>query len=221
MAHLPRIGAAASGGVIQAARLANMLVVPRIEGDCSTFAIESFVLGSVESLSQLGVGYFCIFVGGKRFGLNSPDATLLGCSEDAVRRLIERRGKHIVVAAAALNAAAIVNTFQVAEYSTDRMIPASAVKLKDRLYEAQAVWAPDGDAGFDDGGHVLHFDEGKTVRLIGFLNKGESGQTVASIREVHLDADRFYAILGRWLEGFHKDLAESVRYPEHGSASWH
>src|SRR5580700_10908121 len=67
---------------------------PVIIGDPSVFAIESGITQAYDRLSQRALGFFVIPVGGRRFGVYKPDATMLGCSFDTVQRRIAERGTH-------------------------------------------------------------------------------------------------------------------------------
>jgi hypothetical protein len=79
----------------------------------------------------------------------------------------------------------------------------SAACLNDELVNHEIILAPDGDAAFDDGSHVLQFDqEGDQVRLIAFRNDWNSVVTVSAIADVKISADEFYGILDCWQKQF-------------------
>lgn len=67
-----------------------------VVGDPAKLAIESHVIRYSPALSQRGLGYFLIHVGGNRYGIRAPEATLLACSFDAVGRRLARRGRHSI-----------------------------------------------------------------------------------------------------------------------------
>ena len=60
---------------------------------------------------------------------------------------------------------------------------------------------PDADAAFDDGSHVLQFDVGPRVRLVGFKRlEGKIG--AETIRDIWIDEPRYYEVLTDWLTEF-------------------
>ena len=65
-------------------------------GDTSRFAIESGITRKSDQRGQLALGFFVLHVGGRCFGVRSPEVMWLGCSFDSVVRRMARRGKHTV-----------------------------------------------------------------------------------------------------------------------------
>lgn len=184
-------------------------------GNPSTLAIESSITQPYERPSQRALGFFVLHVGGKSYGIRSPEATLLACSFDAVRRRIARRGRHCVAFGSDPNAAKIVDAVHAAMYDEDRQgesfFGMSADELRGALSSNEIVWAPDGDAAFDDGGHVLQFDEGDRVRLIAFRNTGNRGDVLTTVAEAWMGADEFYGLLDNWQSTFEVEWAAALK----------
>jgi hypothetical protein len=109
---------------------------------------------------------------------------------------------HLAAFGAEPSAAKIVDAVRAAFYDEDRQgdrfFGLQATELCDVLASNEIVWAPDGDAAFDDGGHVLHFDQGDKVRLIAFKNVGNARDVISTLAEVWLDAGQFYHVLSEW-----------------------
>jgi len=126
---------------------------------------------------------------------------MLGCSFNEVECRLQRRGTHLVpivnhvaatdVAAAYLDA--IYRDTQRTDY-----FGLSQHQFTDALYSSGSIWAPDGDAAFDDGSHILQFDVESRVRIVAFLNTEPPGVLPQTIREEWMDADLFYAIVSGW-----------------------
>lgn len=186
-----------------------------IVGNQSTFAIESCITQPYEKLSQRALGFFIIHVAGKSYGVQSPEATLLACSFDTVGRRIAQRGKHCVEIGSTPNAAKIVDAVHTALYDESRQgesfFGMSADELRDALASNEIVWAPDGDAAFDDGGHVLQFDQGDRVRLIAFKNTIDSKDVLSTLAEVWVGADEFYGILYKWQSRFEAEWVAALK----------
>ena len=65
------------------------------------------------------------------------------------------------------------------------------------------MWAPDGDAAFDDGSRILHFDINGKVRLISFKCCGnECMHEFSDLVDAWLKPDEFYGILQGWHTAF-------------------
>lgn len=192
---------------IESERLGSLNV---IVGNPSTIAIESGLTHCYADRSQLGLGYFLIHLGGKTYGVRSAEATLLACSFDSVVERLARRGSHVASfgtteAAEEIAGAYLRATFEETE-SNERFFGMSADALTDLMAEHEIVWAPDGDQAFDDGSHVLHFDQGSQVRLIGFKNRDDVS-LVATLSDVCLNAEEFYTMLNTWKESFEAEWA--------------
>ncbi len=186
-----------------------------VVGDPSVLAIESSITQPYERLGQRALGFFVIHVGGKSYGVRSPEATLLACSFDAVRRRIVRRGEHCVLFGSEPDAAKVVDAVRAAMYGEDcqgeSFFGMSADVLRDALASNEIVWAPDGDAAFDDGGHVLQFDQGSKVRVVAFKNAGNQDEVASTLAEVWMNADEFYGLLNKWQGRFEAEWAAALK----------
>ena len=189
-------------------------VTSMVVGDPQTLAIESGINSVYEQLSQRALGFFVIHVGGRTYGVRSPEATLLACSFDAVKRRIAQRGKHSAPFASEPVASTLVDAVRAVMYDESRQrehfFGTSADELRNVLISQELVWAPDGDAAFDDGSHVLQFDRGDKVRLVAFKNV--DGLDVGStLSEIWLDVDEFYGVLDQWQRKFEADWAKALK----------
>ena len=175
-------------------------------GNPSVLAIESSINQAYERLSQRALGFFVIYIEGRSYGVRSPDATLLACSFDAVQRRIARRGLHVAFFGSNPDAIKIVNAVRATRYDESRQEESffglTADEFRDTLESHEIVWAPDGDAAFDDGGHVLQFDESTRVRLIGFMNMKEQEGVRRTLTDAWINADDFYELLDDWQKRF-------------------
>lgn len=193
-----------------------------IIGDCSIFAIESGITHAYERLSLRALGFFVIHIGGHRYGVYSPDATMLACSFDEVRDRLARRGRHTAPFSTDPDAGKIADSFCQAIYAPDKeneqffgFPQPEFVRL---VSWNHLQWTPDGDAAFDDSSYILHFDAKDKVRLIAFrsLEKGYVHDP-SSLKDIWLTADEFYHVLQSWRDAFEAEwlaapkLAEVVR----------
>lgn len=177
-----------------------------IIGNPLVFAIESNISQPYRQLSQRALGFFIIHVGGRSYGIRSPEASLLACSFDAVQQRIAQRGMHTFLFNA--DAASIADAFCAATYDEDRQDESffglSCTEFRDSVVASQIIWAPDGDSAFDDGSHVLQIDQDTRVRLIAFKNMACKEDIIATLSEVWVDVNEFYEILAKWQEEFEK-----------------
>lgn len=72
------------------------------------------------------------------------------------------------------------------------------------------MWAPDGDAAFDDGSYILQFDFEDRVRLIAFKSDQGYSYDPATLSEVWMPAEAFYQILQQWRDSFEDEWVRSV-----------
>ena len=188
-----------------------------IVGNTLNFAIESSITQAYENLGQRALGYFVIHVGGNSYGVHEPEATLLACSLDAVQRRVVRRGMHsmnIGADADALKVAEAVLAVTYDEVNPDtRFFGMSSDEFRHALISSEIVWAPDGDAAFDDGGHVLQFDVGNQVRLIAFMNPVRREDVASSLTEVWTSAEEFYGCLDKWQRQFQVEWMAAISDP--------
>ncbi len=186
-----------------------------IFGDKSVFAVESTLTKAYARVSLRALGFFVIHIGGRSYGVRSPDATMLACSFDAVHDRIERRGTHIAAFATHGTADKIAEAFRESIYSADRetkkFFGFSQRAFSEMFYSNQLIWAPDGDQAFDDGSYVLQFDVMDRVRLIAFKATKSQGYDSDTLGDVWIEADQFYVILQRWWHAFEAEWVAAVR----------
>lgn len=175
-------------------------------GDRSLFAIESSITRAFERPSLRALGYFVIYVGAQRYGIEAPDASMLACSFDEVARRLTARGKHVAPFSSFSDVAEIVRAHNKTIWeggSKDcNFFGMSGAEVRDAFINGEISWAPDGDAAFDDGSRVLQFDVGDMVRLVGYRSHVSFGQIQASISDQMINADVFYGILADWHHRF-------------------
>jgi hypothetical protein len=135
---------------------------------------------------------------------------MLACSFDEVRGRIAMRGGHTVPFAAEPDAGRIAEAFRNAIYAEEQKESYFGIPLlqfRELVYAKRIVWAPDGDAAFDDGSYVLQFDVKDHVRLIGFKSVPGLPYDPATLRDTCLAADDFYGILQKWHDAFENEWA--------------
>jgi Immunity protein 42 len=186
-----------------------------IVGNPSVFAIESSFTQTYENLSQRGLGFFLIHLDGISYGVKAPDATLLACSFDAVSQRIMRRGEHVAKFGSWPDSLEVVNMVRRTMYAeveaSNKYFGMSALEFSSILNSSEIVWAPDGDAAFDDGSHVLQFDIDKQVRLIGFKNMPNLENSISTADDVWIDSDLFYNLLAEWREKFETEWSLALK----------
>ncbi|QKD02310.1 Imm42 family immunity protein [Mesorhizobium loti] len=176
-----------------------------VVGDRTSFAIESAITQAFPNHAQGALGYFLIHIRGKAYGVHEPDASMLGCSFEAVNDRLRRRGTHQVLFLSTMDASQIAEAFLDAVYRQTARVDyfgLPAIEFTEILYGNAIVWAPDGDEAFDDGSHVLQFDVGNKVRLIAFVNTESPEDVGGTVVEEWLDDEVFYSVLSRWREQF-------------------
>lgn len=187
-----------------------------VVGDPIEFALESAVTRALEPRGQMGLGYFAIHVGARRYGVVAPDATLLACSFGEVEKRIRRRGSH-QAPFAQLGAGDIADALGKVVYGGvpdgAEVLGRSAREFNTALAAGHLVWAPDGDEAFDDGSLVLQFDVANQVRLVGFRRLSDQRHDPSTLADVWLDADRYYGILATWSHAFEAEWRKSRPAP--------
>lgn len=188
-------------------------------GDSKLFAIESGITKAYERLSFRALGYFVIHIAGQRYGVLAPDATMLACSFDEVERRIARRGLHTAPFASQIDGGKIADAYRDAIYAPDqeakRFFGITQPEFRELIYSNHLAWAPDGDEAFDDWSHVLQFDLGNRVRLIGFRSLDEGyHHDPSTLADVWLSADAFYKTLQQWRDSFDAEWRGSTRIPK-------
>lgn len=187
-----------------------------IIGNTDHFAIESCITRAYTKLSQRALGCFVIHVGGHSYGVHAPEATMLACSLDAVQRRIERRGQHTIRFATDADALKVAEAVLAVTY--DEVNPKALFfgmshdEIRNALVSSEIVWAPDGDAAFDDGGHILQFDVGDEVRLIAFINSANRANIASSLIEVWMNSEEFYGYLDEWQRQFQMEWMAAITH---------
>lgn len=184
--------------------------------EASLFAIESEITKVVPSISQRALGFFVIHVCGRRFGVQEPDASMLGCSFEEVNSRLQRCGTHCARVLRDINAADVAEAYLDAIYrdtSRTDYFGLSHQGFVEVVHSSAIRWAPDGDEAFDDGSVVLHLDVENRVRLIAFNNTDVADDMIGTIREVWLDADLFYGVLSRWRDNFDAEWESRLDLP--------
>lgn len=181
-----------------------------IIGDPNTFAIESGITSAYDRLSFRALGFFVLFIGGRRYGVYKPDASLLACSFEEVKDRIAQRGLHTAPFAVEHNAERIADTFREAIFGdepAEQYLGFSLAEIRSRFYTElnDCMWAPDGDEAFDDGSFVLQFDIDDRVRLIAFQSGDGNSYISGTLRDVWLKADTFYDVLKSWYAAFESE----------------
>lgn len=175
-----------------------------IIGSVQRFAIESSITTAYESESLRGLGYFNLHLCNRRYGVFSPDATMLACSLDNVVNRVRSRGAHCATFST-MDAELIADTFLTLVYSNcphGDVLGMPAAMCRDQFYSSHLIWAPDGDEAFDDGSFVFQFDVDERVRLIAF-NKGDGSQHIpGTLCDLWLTADEYYGVLDQWQKDF-------------------
>lgn len=191
-----------------------------IVGNPSTFAIESGITFAYERLSFRALGFFVIHVGGLRYGVYKPDASMLACSFDEVERRIADRGRHAAPFASERDAGSIADAFRNAIYAEEQKesffdIPLSEFRKFFYKKSCDIMWAPDGDAAFDDSSFVLQFDVENRVRLIAFKSAtiGYCHEP-KSLSDIWLSGNDYYDLLQRWRDAFEAEWASIPKTPE-------
>jgi hypothetical protein len=187
-----------------------------IIGNCAKFALESSITQAFIQPSCIALGYFLIIVEGRRYGLQRSDATILACSFDEVARRVRERGIHTAPFAAKETGGEIADAFRRACYTGSDIqsgFGMSTTEFRDLIYSNRIVWAPDGDAAFDDGSFVLQFDIQDRVRLIAFRTGQDGLHDAGTLSDKLLDADEYYGVLKQWHSSFEAEWISLPRTP--------
>lgn len=183
-------------------------------GDPNKFAIESGITQAYARLSQRALGFFVIHIQGNIFGVQEPDASMLGCSLDAVADRIKRRGKHVSWLAKE-SAPEILEAYRSILYigdQPDRCFFSTDQKTFARhVYASKISWAPDGDEAFDDSSYILQFVDAANVRLIAFKNMDTLQESIATLSDITIDAAEYYGVLSERHTKFEAEWLASAK----------
>jgi len=185
-----------------------------IIGNVSVVAVESSITCAYERLSFRALGFFVIYVGGRCYGKRVSESTMLACSYDEVERRISMRGSHTASFATEPDAGQIADAFRNAVYAEEQQDSYFGIPLSvfcGVIASNRIVWAPDGDEAFDDGSYVLQFDVQDRVRVIAFKSGQRYIHDPATLSDIWLPADDFYAVLQRWHEAFEAEWTSSPK----------
>jgi hypothetical protein len=188
-------------------------------GDPSVLAVESRITRAYERLSFRAIGYFVIHVGGRRYGVQLPEASMLVCSFDSVARRIARRGEHAAPFASGRDAGLIADAVRRALYADgeerELFFGIPRAEFSELIYSKDIVWAPDGDEAFDDHSCVLQFDVRDRVRLIAFKSsEADYSHDHTTLTDVWLPADDFYKALQNWHDAFEDEWTAMPKVAE-------
>jgi len=186
-------------------------------GNPQLFAIDCSITRAYEQLSLRGIGYFVIHILSASFGVCDPDATMLACSLDAVEKRVKERGLHTAPFSKEPDAGTIADAYCRSIYakeSADSYFGISTNAFASLFYSNGLQMAPDGDEAFDDGSFVLQFDLGEEIRLIAFKRLPNGDHDPATLKDLWMSADLFYAVLERWREDFLAQWRMLPKVPE-------
>ena len=171
-------------------------------GSRSTFAIDCEI-ASLHPPRQ-ALGKFVVYLAGRRFGVDEREATMLGNSIESIEARIANRGFHRGHYLERMAAADVANSY-LGEFRES----GTAGRIAKWPAEASSViWAPDGDAAFDDSSHILQMDIGGAVRILGFVNYG-SELADGDVVDLVLLADVYYGALQQCAIWYRESLQPS------------
>ena len=177
-------------------------------GTPSEFAIESVIAQAYVRPSFRALGFFVIYINGYCYGVRLPDATMLACSYDAIESRINRQGQHTASFACEPDAGKIADAVRAAIWGKaikQDTLGYTQGDLRQIVYSKHLVWAPDGDAAFDDGSVVLQFDVEDRVRIIAFKSLQSNRHDPSSLHSTWMKSEHFYGILQQWKDAFTAD----------------
>jgi hypothetical protein len=182
-------------------------------GNSTMFHIRSGISKYYQSSGFLALGYFCISINGKQYGVYREDATWLANSYDSAKYRISRRGQHVIPIDMMGAGSDVAQSYIDAIYS-DRSSRVEFCGLTreafvDGIYACDVQCAPDGDRAFDDGTHGLQFDLGDRVRLIFFKYNDQYQLQEDTFSDVILDGEVFYGTLASWVAWFERECREN------------
>lgn len=191
-----------------------------IVGDPAVFAIESGVSCFYQRLGFRALGWFTLHVGGRRFGVATPDATLLACALDRVQERLARRGTHTASFAeepAGEIADAILDALYRPEPEAGWYFGLPLEEFAAQVHASRCEWHQGFDEAFDDGSGLRVFDVGERVRLIADRATKETPawrHDAASLVDVWVPAAVFYGVLQDWHDAFLADWHCASKIPE-------
>lgn len=185
-----------------------------IVGNVAQLAIESGITRAYDRPGLRGLGSFVIRVMSESYGVNDPEATMLACSFDAVENRINKRGRHTAFFSTEPDAGKIADAFCKSVYTNEPILGFEGVapEVIEAAFNSGCIqWAPDGDEAFDDGSFVLQFDIEDQVRVIAFKRTSDGNPDPATLKDLWMVSEKFYAVLQQWRDAF---LAEWASLPK-------
>jgi hypothetical protein len=135
---------------------------------------------------------------------------MLANSFDEVKKRFSNRGQHTAFFSgenADRIAACIIQALYAAEQEGEQFFGIPQPDFRHMIYSHDLLWAPDGDAAFDDGSYVLQFDAEERVRLIAFKRAEGYFHNPASLSDAWIPAETFYSVLRQWHHDFEAEWA--------------
>jgi hypothetical protein len=179
-------------------------------GDPCSFAIESGITIAFNRLAFLGLGFFVVHIGGRRYGVHEPEAALLSGAFEEVQSRIARQGRHTAPFASEPRGGRIADAYcdswrdpiWTADEEKERFCGITQGEFRNLIYANKFDWFHDGDDAFDEWS-VLHFDVDDRVRLIAFRSiDNEFHHDPTTLTDVWLGAEEFYRVLKEWRDLF-------------------
>lgn len=167
-----------------------------IVGDVKTFAIEFQISEAHPDDHFWALGFFIVHVNGREYGVRSDNATMLANAVDGAAELLRTRGVTVNSRLSNMTADQLADEYLEIFYR-EISNKIAANDLKDRqtqFLSASCLW-PSYDEEFDDGSHILRFDLGSHVRVVGFKNDNYQPDRLT---ETRVKAEVFYDVISRW-----------------------
>lgn len=161
-------------------------------GDKSKFAIE-ISINKILGDKYVGEGCFSVFINFQEYGLKKKYATTFLCIADQLIDFYKNK-KNSNLSLGKEPKELIANSYYI-HYFTDNIINEENPELSSKIKNL-IEWAP--ESAFDDGSHLIHFDDGEQTRIIGFKScKKQSNFCVKekSIMEIIIPRTEFKEIL--------------------------
>lgn len=141
----------------------------------------------------IGEGKFIVHICGKPYGLDEPYATILYSIPNELYNFCQRLC-NTDMELESFDGNEIAKYYYLQNYSETNLSDCD----KDFLNKTKKLleWSP--EAAFDDGSHVIHFDDGDTTRIIGFKScmvDGDCQVMENSCSEIHLPRENFKGII--------------------------
>lgn len=166
-------------------------------GDKSKFAIEIKV-NNIFGDEYVGEGSFVVIINNKHYGDCDKYATTFLCIIDELKRFYKNT-TNTSLCFESIKKETIANFYYLQNYADDFKSTydyALLTKTKSLI-----EWSP--ESAFDDGSHIIHFDDNNTTRVIGFKSCSKNGNFIVepeSIEEVVIDRNIFIDILHKTCE---------------------